>query len=103
MDIDQTWYSDVADLDFGVQKCRSVQLFSMKTASRRGNYNMLGQVQLRGGGGDEDEMASSALDEESEETHKECCAPLKPEPNVFIAVQVRTSCRPGRRGSLLTI
>ena len=85
MDIDPAWYSDVADLDFGVQKCRSVQLLSMTTTSRRGNYNKLGQVPL---GGDEDEMA---VDEESEESHKECCAPLKPEPNVFIAVQVSTT------------
>ena len=85
MAIDPSSYSDVADLDFGVQRCSSVQLLSMTAGRpRQGEYyTKLGQINL----GREDETVT-AEDGESDESHKECCAPLKPEPNVFIALQV---------------
>ena len=85
MAIDPRCYSDVADLDFGVQRCRSVQLLSMTGGRpRQGDfYTKLGQITL----GKED-VTLVVESEDSEENHKKCCASLKPEPNVFIALQV---------------
>ena len=85
MAIDPSSYSDVADLDFGVQRCSSIQLLSMTGGRPRHGeyYTKLGEINL----GKEDE-ALMVEDEESEENHKECPAPLKPEPNVFLALQV---------------
>ena len=99
-EIDPMCYSDVADLDFGLQRCHSVQLLSMNGRGRPsdgGYYTILGQVLL----GKED-IASSMmaemvmLDEEHEENHKECCAPLKPE---FGTQEVRSLQLLDRRSS----
>ena len=84
--IDPSCYSEVADLDFGVQRCRSVQLLAM-SGDRGGFYPKLGRVTL---GRESGEAAASIAEEEeeAEERLKELCTPLKPEPNVFIAIQV---------------
>ena len=82
--IDPSCYSEVADLAFGVQRCRSVQLLAM-SGDREGFYPQLGRVTLWS----ESSIASIvAEEEEAEERLKELCTPLKPEPNVFIAIQV---------------
>ena len=74
---------------FGEQRCRSVQLLAM-SGDREGFYPKLGRVTL---GQESGEAAASIAEEEeeAEERLKELCTPLKPEPNVFIAIQVLTS------------
>ena len=81
------WYADVADLDFGVQRCRSLQLLSM-TGDDGGYYTKLGRVILGLGRDNDEEELIAAEEEESEEKLKELCTPLRPEPNAFIALQV---------------
>ena len=50
--IDPMWFADVADLDFGVQRCRSLQLLSMTGGGRGrpsddgGYYTKLGRIIL---------------------------------------------------------
>ena len=69
-----------------MQRCRSVQLLAM-SGDREGFYPKLGRVTL---GRESGEAAASIAEEEeeAEERLKELCTPLKPEPNVFIAIQV---------------
>ena len=85
--IDPRSYSDVADLDFGVQRCRSFELLSM-TGGDGGYYANLGRV-IFGRGCDEELIV--AEEEQSEAKLKEFFIPIRPEPNVFIALQVRVS------------